>query len=284
LAPAGLVDWWPLDGDGNDLAGSLSATPQNGVDYTNGVCGQALHLDGLTGGMIPGGASLPPPWTVCLWVNRQNASETSATLLADGVNTLQLERDNLTRQVGVSIGGQGDYTFGCSVPQNTWTHLALVGTSAGTTVYLNADLTGTHNPLPVSLPLPLVCLGLDFHGVADAIGSKGSYQFTNHLKGSLDEMQVFNRALSAAEISAIYSAGSAGLVSAPEFTGIAAAGGGQIQLSLRGLTGRGFTLYTSTNWVDWTSPGSVANPTGTVQCLDATAVGSSYKFYRASQP
>jgi len=37
------------------------------------------------------------------------------------------------------------------------------------------------------------------------------------------------------------------------------------------------------NWGDWTSLGSVANPTGAVQCLDATAVGSSYKFYRATQ-
>ena len=86
------------------------------------------------------------------------------------------------------------------------------------------------------------------------------------------------------EISAIYSAGSAGLVCAPEFTGIASTGNGQIQLNLRGQTGKDFTLYASTNLVDWAAQGTVSNPTGAVQYLELTVPGAPQKFYRASQP
>ena len=67
LAPANMVNWWPLDGNGNDIFGPLNGTPENGIYYTNGECGLAIHFDGATGCLQPGGASLPPPWTVCLW-------------------------------------------------------------------------------------------------------------------------------------------------------------------------------------------------------------------------
>jgi len=43
--------------------------------------------------------------------------------------------------------------------------------------------------------------------------------------GSLDEIQVFNRALSAGEVTSIYSAGSAGIYRVPQFTNIAQSNG-----------------------------------------------------------
>ena len=284
LAPTNMVNWWPLDGNGNDLFGSLDGTSENGFYYTTGECGLAIHLDGATGFLEPNGSSLPPPWTVCLWVNRQNAPGTSAALMSDGNNTLKLEQVNFARQAGLSISGVADYTFGCTVPQNSWTHLAFVGTSTNTTLYVNGSITGTNNPMPVSIPLPRACIGVDFFVNDDAIGSEASLKFTDYMLGSLDEIQVFNRALSGAEIGSICSAGSAGLVRAPEFTGIASAGSGPIQLNLRGQTGKNFTLYASTNLVDWASQGIVSNPTGAVQYLDLTAPGTPQKFYRASQP
>jgi hypothetical protein len=135
--------------------------------------------------------------------------------------------------------------------------------------------------MPVSIPLPRVCIGVDFFVDPNAIGSKASYQFTDYLLGSLDEIQVFSRALSGSEISAIYSAGSAGLVCAPEFTGLGPTGNGQVQLNLRGQTGKDLTLYASTNLVAWNTLAGISNPTGAVQNLDSTLPPQ--KFYRASQ-
>ena len=281
LAPTNLVDWWPLDGNGNDIYGSLNAAPQSGVYYTNGECGLALHFDGATGFLKTGATSLPPPWTVCLWVNRFNAPGTSAALFSDSsTNVLKLEQYNGTRKVGITVSGVADYPFNYTVPQNTWTHLAFVDNGSQVQLYANGVSQGT---LPLNFPLPRAYIGLDSFSESDAIGADASRKFTDYLLGSLDEVQMFNRALSPTEINAIYSAGNAGLVRAPEFTGVVAAAG-PIQLNLRGLTGKSITLFGSTDLLNWTSLGTVSNPTGAVEYLDLNTAGAAQKFYRASQP
>jgi len=94
---------------------------------------------------------------------------------------------------------------------------------------------------------------------------------------------MFNRALTAAEISAIFGAGSAGLVRVPEFTGIAPVGIGQVQLDLRGQTSKAFSIYSSPDLTTWSRLGGVANPSGAVQYNDNSATNGQV-FYRASQP
>lgn len=279
LAPTNLVNWWTADGNVNDIFGVTNATAQNGIYYTSGETGAAVHLDGATGFLKTGAPSLPPPWTLCLWVNRQNAPGVSAALASDGgTNILKLEQYDGTRQVGVTLQGLADYTFNYTVPQNVWTHLAFVDNGSQIQLYANGVFQGA---LAVNFPLPRAYFGVDSFSQTDAIGSKTNRKFTDYLSGSLDDILVFSRALSTAELSAICSAGTAGLVRAPEFTGIAASRG-QMQVNLRGQTGKNFTLYGSGNLQDWNSLGAVSNPTGAAQYLDSSA--ALQKFYRASQP
>ncbi len=280
LAPTNLVNWWTADGNANDIFGVTNATPQNGIYYTNGVTGAAMHFDGVTGYLRTGAPSLSPPWTLCLWVNRQNAPGASAALFSDtGTNILKLEQYNATRKVGVTLQGVNDYTFNYTVPLNTWTHLALVDNGSQIQLYANGISQGT---LALNFPLPRAYFGVDSFSETDAIGSKTNRKFTDYLLGSLDDILIFRRALNLSEINAIYSANSAGLVRAPEFTGITSAGGGQVQVNLRGQTGKNFTLYGSPDLMTWNSLGAISNPTGAVQYLDSSAAPQ--KFYRASQP
>ncbi len=83
---------------------------------------------------------------------------------------------------------------------------------------------------------------------------------------------------------AVYSAGSAGLCGAPEFTGPPQRGNGQVGLSMRGLTGKSFTIYGSTNLVNWAPLGTVPNPVGAVRFVDYAVTNLGQRFYRASQP
>jgi hypothetical protein len=100
--------------------------------------------------------------------------------------------------------------------------------------------------------------------------------------GSMDEILTFHRALSAGEIAAIYAAGSAGFVRAPEFTGMGVNGSGQVQLNVRGLTGKNITLFGSADLINWSSLGAITNPTGAVQYVDSPVAPQT--FYRAEQP
>lgn len=279
LAPTTMTNWWTGDGNGVDIFGTNDAVPQNGISYTTGETGAAVHLDGTSSYLKTGATSLAPPWTLCLWVNRQNAPGASAALMSDtGTNVLKLEQFNGTRQVGITVEGIGDYVFNYTVPAGTWTHLAFVDNGAQVQLYANGVSQGA---LAVNFPLPRMFIGLDSFTGGDAIGSKIGRTFTDYMLGSLNDILVFHRALSSTEIGTIYSAGNAGLVRAPEFTGIAASGSGQVLLNLRGLTGKNVMLYSSPDLLNWNFLGTIANPAGDAQYLDSTAAAQ--RFYRAVQ-
>jgi GH25 family lysozyme M1 (1,4-beta-N-acetylmuramidase) len=274
VAPSGMVNWWPGDGNLIDIFGTANGTPQGGFYYAPGERGLAFHLDGTNGLVTTGAASLAVPWTVCMWVNRQNSSQTSAGLLEDGTYSLKLEQYNGTRQVGLTVLGVGDYVFSpvYTVPAGTWTHLTFVGTSTGTTLYANGVLKAS---LTNSIPLPRKYIGAGY--------ITSSAKYVDFLLGSLDEIMTFNRALNATEISAIYSSGSSGLVHAPEVVSAQLTGPSQFTLNLKGQTGKNYTIYSSTNLIDWTAAGNLVNTLGTNQFIDNGVTTNSQKFYRVSQ-
>jgi len=275
LDPVGMVNWWTADGNPNDIYGTNNAMPYNGLSYTNGIVGQAFHFDGLTSYLsINGATNIFPNWTVCFWVNCQNAPGTSATFMGNGTYTLKLEQyGNSAHRVGISQAGVGDYSFipAYTVPAGVWTHLTFVGTDISVMLYTNGIFEGETNVS--NFMLPRNYLGADtFSGTPD-----------DFMLGSLDEIQVFSQTLSSAQIYSIYHAGRAGLVRGPEFTEVIATNFGQVQLSLRGQTGKPFAIYASTNLPNWTLLRTFPNPTGATNCFDSSA-SNSYKFYRTAQP
>src|SRR5579885_3872312 len=46
-APGALLAYWPLDGDGTDVAGGWDLKLFGGVGFTAGILGQALDLRGI---------------------------------------------------------------------------------------------------------------------------------------------------------------------------------------------------------------------------------------------
>lgn len=275
LDPPGMVNWWTADGNPNDIYGTNNAVPYNGLSYTNGIVGQAFRFDGSTSYLTVNGATnISSGWTICFWANRQNAPGTSATLIGNGTYALKLEQyGNTARRVGISQSDNGDYFFipPYTMPASIWTHLAFVGTSTGVMLYTNGVFEGETNVS--NFPLPRNNLGADtFSGTQ-----------TDFMLGGLDEIQIFSQALSSTQINAIYHAGSAGLVRAPEFNQVVSTNFGQVQLSLCGQTGKGFALYTSTNLTNWILLSSIPNSTGATNYSDLSASGP-YKFYDLSQP
>jgi len=279
-APANMLSWWPADGNGLDIYGGNNAAPNNGLYYTNGEIELSFGFDGSTGYLTPATTSeLSPNWTLCTWVNRRNAPGASAALMGDATYAIKLEQYNGTRQIGLTHSTVVDYVFHCSLPQNTWTHLALVDSGATIQLYSNgvfvtSTLYSNNVAIvtPSGIPLPRGCIGGDLFGNGN---------FTDPMLGRLDDIQIYNRALSATEIANIYHAGSAGLVNAPEFTGVTSSNASQVSLQLRGLTGKNFDILTSTNLVSWKSISSVTNPSGVTTYT--TSITNGQQFFRASQ-
>jgi hypothetical protein len=48
--PAGLVSWWPGDGDATDIASGLDGTVANGEGFAPGFVAETFSFDGVGGG------------------------------------------------------------------------------------------------------------------------------------------------------------------------------------------------------------------------------------------
>lgn len=274
LAPSNIVDWWPADGNPVDLVSGNNGTLVNNVTYTNGESGQAFHFDGISSYVNLGAANLTPPWTLSVWAYRESSLSNGSIIMGDGSKYyIKLEQNSSgtnSYQVGITQLAYADTAFNYKTPSNIWTHLAFVASSSTVSLYANGAFQGsitTNN-----FPLPRGFMGT---------GSTGT-KFINILHGALDDIQVYSRMLSPAEINSIYTAGSAGLVRAPQFTEFNETNG-TLSLSFEGLTGKTFTIYSSTNLVTWTPVTTLANPGGTNIYAEAVT-DSSAKFFRVSQP
>src|SRR5204862_115773 len=94
---------------------------------------------------------------------------------------------------------------GGSVPTNQWTHFAITYDGSAVRTYLNGGLTRTVSGLSGNVGVVSGSL---------RIGSRGPGVLNtlplDRFNGIIDELDLFNRALPAAEIESIYLAGSAG--------------------------------------------------------------------------
>lgn len=274
MMPTGFVDLYPCEATCTDLFGANTYGPNGNFTYAPGKIGRGWKFNGTNAYLTNNANSLAVPWTLSLWVNRQNAAGTSAGLLSDGSYSLKLEQYNATRQVGLTIFGVGDYKFGAgySAPVGAWTHLAFVGTSTGTSLYANGTLIGS---LTNSISLPRKYFGCDYVTTASGL--------LDYISATIDEVIVFNRALSGTEISTLYNAGTGALMRVPELTGIGQISDTQVQLNMRGLTGKTFSIYRSPDLINWTYIGRFASGTGTLQYYDLTTA-SAQNSYKVFQP
>ena len=271
LDPTNILNWWPGDGNAYDILNGTNLTPNNNLTYTNGKVGLAFRFDGSSAYLTSSAGEIAPPWTICGWIFHQRGLTPSAALAGDSTYALKIEQWSNTDEVGISQSGVADYVFSpaYTLPLNTWTHLAFVATSSGVTLYANGVQKGTVTASNFELPRA-------FFGVDTFSGNPADY-----LIGGVDELQIYNRALSASEIASIYSAGTAGLVRAPEFTSVTNLGDGQVQLNLIGQTGKSLTFRYSTDLINWSPLGTISNPTGVTNYIDTP--GSPQTFYRVRQ-
>lgn len=214
--PAGMTNWWPGDGNANDFVGSAQGTAHGAVTFGPGRVGSGFTFNGA--GSVDFGTSAGnfgvADFTVSFWMKTTASAGTGTALVekravcaySDFWSFRMVGSANpsaVTRlgQVVVELdntsdpGGSGYALLYSQVPVNdgTYHHVAL--TRAGTTAKLYVDgvlrdTQTTANVLRLTNGAPLqigasVCTSLDG---------------TLPLVGQLDEVELFNRALTAAEI------------------------------------------------------------------------------------
>ena len=213
--PSGLVSWWRAEGNAYDSIGGNSGTSTSGVSYTNGEVGQAFNFNGTSTLTVADAPSLDPTnaLTIEYWVYalaRPAHTWSQNVFTKDGVTS--------SRQYLLTVGdspttsGAGDFravigvTSGLKIldslaviQSNTWYHVAETYDGAALKLYVNGSLD---SQMAVTGPIITTTQPVRIGGDAPA----GPYYFN----GRVDEISLYNRALTSNEIAAIYNAGSAG--------------------------------------------------------------------------
>jgi hypothetical protein len=215
--PSGLVSWWRGEGDVSDSAGQNPGLLRNGATFAQGKVGQAFSLDGVDDYVeIPGTSNLFYPRTgsfaIAAWINTTHTTSTGYGQVIFGrypfpadIELLLMDRGSLEGFISDS-GGSWQLLDGSTVLSDGGWHLVmLVRDMAASRMAIYVD-----GRLETSGPLSL-------GGGGDVVGDVSAPAFVGALnphaffKGLIDDVQVYNRALSTNEISAIYAAGSAGM-------------------------------------------------------------------------
>jgi hypothetical protein len=210
--PSGLVSWWSGQGNANDLIGANPGTLQNGVSFVPGEVDAAFNFD--AGAYVRMGAApsltMSNSFSVELWLypTGPGGAPGYGGILINKEGQYEIARfADGTIQWAVATPGNPVWTWvnsGFVAPAGQWTHLAWTYDFGTSRLFANGQLVQT---VPGSGPVG----SLEVYSPNEFwIGNRQDVSASQWFQGRLDEISIYNRALSATDIQAIYAAGTAG--------------------------------------------------------------------------
>lgn len=224
--PSNIVSWWPGDGNPNDIRDGNHGSLVNGATFAGGRVAQAFSFDGIDDFVnIPDSFTLDAitsTITVDFWV-KPSQPDKNVWIFA--------RRDPLASEgFSVLIGPSGEIminirTTTSPTPSGTvfwaapilqfgvWQHVAVTADTSTGQVYLYVD---GNNLSLVTIFGPSPITGQFFNVDNLFIGRRQSSLTVEgpvgggHYVGQVDEVEIFNRALTVSEVQAIFDSGSAG--------------------------------------------------------------------------
>jgi len=201
-----LVAWWPFEETSGDSAADSSKHRRNGVlkdglsfdkDSASGRMGKALKLDGRGCVQIPGykGVTGTGPRTVAAWIKTTHASGEILSWGLDDAGKMWIF--GFIRS-GVGVTPKGGYLYGNSmVHDDAWHHMAVV--------VEEAELPNLHDHARLykdGRPEEPHDIGLLDLWPIDT-GSDLDVRIGRGFQGLIDDVRIYDRALSEDEIEAL---------------------------------------------------------------------------------
>jgi hypothetical protein len=225
-----MVGWWKAEGDALDSAGTNDGT-LSGVGFVAGEVGFAFTFNGGGSVNIPRAPQLDVgnQVTVEFWMKADpaNTMTTYQGLVTSDFYGIEIANgDSQAQTMGLNffISTNSGAFFpetadanggGAAVSAGQWHHVA--GTYDGTQLQLYVDGQPSGKPYLYSGPIsPMLANSFVTIGSEDGRMNCLACVSARYFKGLIDEATIYNRALSAAEIAAIYTAGSAGKCLTPQ--------------------------------------------------------------------
>jgi hypothetical protein len=203
------IAWYPFDGNANDASGNGYNATLNGGSYVTGQIGQAVSLNGSSNYVsLPSGiVSNLGDFSIATWVYLNSSSSWNRVFdfgTGTSVNMFLTPQNGSTNAVrfAITTGGNGSeqqITGSSALPTGTWTHVAVTKSGNTGRLYVNGSQVGSNSSMTLS-PSGLGNTNQNWLG-------RSQYSSDPYLNGRIDDFRIYNRALSASEVSNLASGG-----------------------------------------------------------------------------
>jgi uncharacterized repeat protein (TIGR01451 family) len=218
---AGLIAWWPAENAVGEIVGGAHVAVASGSQtYTQGKVGRAFSFNGIDQSLNTTATTdvlNQVPLTIEGWV-KPGARATGSISAPLPTNVISNDRvnfgghgfgihiypDGSKLNIGVQ-GVEADFRDipGVTFVPDEWVHVAVVYTTGEAKTYVNGQLSDTFTYTQAAMEGdPVVRIGR--HNDDTGYGTRRFF------KGAIDELSLYNRALTLDEISAIHAAAASG--------------------------------------------------------------------------
>jgi hypothetical protein len=208
---AGLVGYWSFNEGSGTKVGDMSGNGNHGTLYDGatwtaaGKYGAAVTISNSGGIQITNSPSLlgGAPRTISFWANFAG-HDVMNTIFCKGWGPSNIDYCLFASSTGVlCVYDNGDYCSSYTIPLNQWVFItAVFNTTSSTDVYVN----GVYNSN--------IAGGLDTTTDLDLYIGDNQHAGEN-INGTIDEVRIYNRELSASEVSRLYTSGATKFLAAP---------------------------------------------------------------------
>jgi len=231
----GLVSWYPFNGNSNDESGNANHATVNGPLLTSDRFSNpnaAYSFNGINDYLQGNASSFPTgDRTIALWFYSTNINVGNLGMQVFGygggqcMSSWLMQMDNQTPSTSFFTDNTFEIALGCNVwitalnfgvngtpqnPNNNWHHWVATSSQTGIDFYIDGlYVGGVTNPISNT-----VVAGKKFY-VGSCPDSTGmiAYQdaFLKNWNGKLDDIGIWNRALTQQEVTALFNGGEAGI-------------------------------------------------------------------------
>lgn len=307
----GAVGLWHGEGNGNDAVGGNNAALFGGVTFAQGVVGLGFKCNGVDDKIVVPDTPVlnfaaKQDFSIEAWVKpsaspgnfKDIMSVVSKRVAPDTITQLgyelYLQEGRLCFQLADTLAAYSWHNFESAGPDlrdGKFHHVAVTvnrRSTSGGTLYVDGKVVLTFDPT--------VCPGDLSNAGPLRIGSHPVNGLPCFFNGMIDEVSIYNRALSAAEIQAVSVAPAdrkavlslpAGVASAarPQIRSLSRSAGGRTQMQFTGAAGTTYTVEASIDLVTWEKIGTATpQADGTFAFEDGDAAKFPSRFYRLVTP
>lgn len=216
-APDGIVSWWPGEDDALDILNSNHGELVNGASFASGRVSRAFSFDGADDYVnVPQDDSIffenSEPFTLEAWFRAESETPSYFILKNAGYGVRWQGSSGSLR----FYNGNNHFSVKNTWELGRWYHVALVDDGVNSVkLYVDGALDksddgAARNPNRFPCRPGSYCFPLQFGAWHEPGACGGGGACNQYFRGQVDEVALYNRALSAGEVQAVFDAGSAG--------------------------------------------------------------------------